>query len=92
MTQKRDPLKGGKSYVDRLARETKAREREDTRPRPMTYRIGEELISRINDIAEQYNVEKQGLVRALLTYSLDALETGEWELPIADEGKRRLDI
>lgn len=92
MTRKRDPLEGGKSYVDRLAREAKAKESEDSRLRPMTYRIGEEIINRINEVAERKNVQKQGLVRALLTYSLDALEAGEWELPIAEEGKRKLDI
>lgn len=93
MTQKkRDPLKGGKSYADRLAREAETQEAKDSRPRAMTYRIGEDLINRINATAKRHNVEKQGLVQALLTYALDSLETGEWELPIADEGKRKVEI
>lgn len=94
MTLKRDPLAGGERYVDRLRRgvEAQKRERKDNRPRPMTYRIGDELVERINAAAEHYNVEKSGLVRTLLAYALDSLDTGQWTLPIGSEGRRKLEV
>ena len=45
--------------------------------------------------AMDHNVEKQGLVRALLTFALDALEDGNLAPPMAEEQPepaRKLDI
>jgi len=65
--------------------------KKDTRDRPMTYRIGEELIARINEMAGLHNVEKSSLVKLLLSYSLDALETGDLELPLPEK-RRKIDL
>ena len=83
---KRDPF-GGRSYAERLAEqeaepEPPPRKPIDRRPRAMTYRIGDGLVTRINAAAQQYNVEKSGLVRVLLNYALDALEEEELTLPL----------
>jgi len=50
------------------------------------------MIGRINEIAERNNVEKAGFVKALLTYSLDQLEAGQWEIPVAGESRRKADV
>jgi hypothetical protein len=84
---KRDPF-GGKTYAERVAGQEQQPARVDHRPKPMTYRIGEVLIDRINRTADAYNVEKQGLVRALLRYALDALDREEWELDIEEKRRR----
>lgn len=82
MTQpKRDPFEG-KSYVDRLAKEPPPPA--DRRPRPMTYRLGDEVISRVNAAAAAYNVEKSSLVKVLLTFALDALDRGELVLDLPE--------
>ena len=93
MQQKRDPFEG-QSYVERLTQqdpgleEEAPRKRVDRRPRAMTYRIGDELVSRINEIAEKENVEKSGLVRALLTHALDDLDDGKWALPVPQKPRK----
>lgn len=91
---KRDPF-GGLSYAERVAKQEEEadekKQRPDRRPRPMTYRIGDDVIERINNVAERENVQKSDLVRALLIHALDALDRGQWELPI-DERPRRLDV
>lgn len=88
---KRNPFKDIGSYSERKAQQ---QEKEGRSPdqRAATYRIGEDLIKRVNDAAEQHNVEKAGFVKALLTYALDQLEAGEWKLPIAGEARRKVDI
>ena len=89
--KKRNPLEKvnepPKSYTSTLVKPRKP----DTRDKPMTYRIGEELIERINAAAEERNVEKSGLVKVLLSYALDALDSGELELPIKEK-PRKLDV
>jgi hypothetical protein len=90
MTQSRDPFAGAESYVDRIRHQAEEQKRRDRRPRAMTYRIGDELVQRINATAERQNVEKSALVRALLGHALDALEAGEWVLPI--RGRQKLDV
>jgi len=63
----------------------------DTRDKPMTYRIGEAVIKRINEAADRFNVEKSSLVKFLLSDALDRLETGQLMLPL-DEKPRKLDV
>ena len=62
----------------------------DNRPRSMTYRIGDDLIGRINQIANEHGVRKGPLVRVLLTHALDNLDTGQWQLPIKEEVRKTL--
>jgi len=75
---------------DRSAPKTNSQKR-DTRDKPMTYRIGEAVIDRINEAADRFNVEKSSLVKFLLTDALHRLETGQLMLPL-DEKPRKLDI
>ena len=63
----------------------------DNRDKPMTYRIGNEIIERINVAADTYNVEKSSLVKFLLSHSLEALEKGKLKLPLK-ERPHQLDI
>jgi hypothetical protein len=55
-----------------------------------TYRIGQDLIDRINAAAEKHSVDKTGLVKALLTHALDELEADKWELPPAEKKKLKI--
>lgn len=55
-----------------------------------TYRIGHDLIERINEASETLGVEKTSFIKALLTHALDELDAENWELPPA--GKRKLKI
>lgn len=86
---KRDPFSDMPSYAQRVAKRT---EKKDSRPRAMTYRIGDKVIERINQIANEHGVQKGPLVRALLTHALDDLETGQWQLPIKEEVRKKLEI
>lgn len=68
---------------------------EDDKERPLdqkaaTYRIGQDLIERINEASERLGVEKTSFIKALLTHALDELDAENWELPPA--GKRKLKI
>lgn len=61
--------------------------------KPATWRVGDEVIGRVNEKAEANNVEKSSLVRLLLTYALDAMDKGD--LSIDDyvaSGPRKLDV
>lgn len=55
----------------------------------VSYRLGSALQTRIREVAKTENVIQAELVRYLLTRGLDALESGDWELPkVAPEPKR----
>ena len=68
----------------------KQTDKKDNRPRSMTYRIGDDLIGRINQVASENGVRKGPLVRVLLTHALDGLDTGQWQLPIKEEVRKTL--
>ena len=68
----------------------KRTDKKDNRPRSMTYRIGDDLIGRINQVANEHGVRKGPLVRVLLTHALDDLDTGQWQLPIKEEVRKTL--
>ncbi len=46
----------------------------------MTWRVGEATSNRVNVIDEDLNVEKSGLVKVLLNYALDAIESGDLDV------------
>ena len=82
----------GSRIIDPILEEDKAKKK--TRPpeqKTASYRIGQDLKDRVDEISENYNVEKGSLVRALLTFALDELESGAWALP-SMTGKRKLDV
>jgi hypothetical protein len=57
-----------------------------------TYRIGQDLKDRVDELTESYGVEKGSFVKALLIYALDELQAGSWELPPPTAGKRKLNV
>ncbi len=73
------------------SKQKKKKAETDNRDRPMTYRIGDDIIARINEVATNNNVEKSSLVKFLLINALDALEAGELELPL-EKKPRKLTI
>jgi predicted GNAT family acetyltransferase len=66
--------------------------RREAERRAATYRIGQDLIDRINDTVDKLGVEKTGFVKALLAHALDELDAGKWELPPAQKTKIKLKI
>jgi hypothetical protein len=68
----------------------KKKERRSESQTAATYRIGQDLIDRINAAAEKHSVDKTGLVKALLTHALDELEVDKWELPPAEKKKLKI--
>ncbi len=89
-------MQPGSTYAERIAGltgedDTDKSFKTDNRDRAMTYRVGDDIIGRVNRVAQQHNVEKSPLVKFLLTYALDALERGELKLPL-QEKKREIDF
>lgn len=90
---KRNPFDDLGSYSERAVKRSETKPaKKDRRMRAMTYRIGDDLITRINRVADEYRVNKQPLVRALLTRALDELESGAWELPVEEDVRGKLNI
>jgi predicted GNAT family acetyltransferase len=87
----------GDGLVDRIVEpieeeKRKAKTRRERERKGATYRIGQDLIDRINDTAAKLGVEKTGFVKALLTHALDDLDAKKWELPPAQKTKIKLKI
>lgn len=78
MTEERDPF-GGKSYAEQATQSEE--EKRPAEQKLASYRIGESLIDRIDTTHDRYNVTKTDFVKALLTYALNELDRGNWELP-----------
>lgn len=57
-----------------------------------TYRIGQVLITRINEAAKTRGIEKTSFVKALLIYALDQLEADEFKLPPAIEPEKKVKL
>lgn len=79
----------------RTETETAPNQKEENRKeqkRAVSYRIGLDTRDRINFAAARHNVEKSSLVRFLLNFALDELETQRLTLPIASDPRpRKLD-
>lgn len=76
--RERDPF-AGKSYVEQTTQTEE--EKRPAEQKLASYRIGETLIERIDTAHDRYNVTKTDFVKALLTYALNELERGNWDLP-----------
>ena len=63
-----------------------------TYQKPATYRIGSDVIDRINVACDRYSVQKSSFVRALLIHALDQLEAGSWELPPPEAARGKLSM
>ena len=63
-----------------------------TYQKPATYRIGSDVIDRINVACDRYSVQKSSFVRALLIHALDQLEAGSWELPPPEAARKTINV
>jgi hypothetical protein len=62
------------------------------RLRRKTYLLTPALIARVSDLADRERVGVNELVRYLLTYALDQVETGEHSLPARPVAQRTLGV
>lgn len=61
--------------------------------KPATWRVGDEIIGRVNEAAGKHNVEKSGMVRILLSFALDALDSGDIDVDsFISSGPRKVDV